>query len=333
MTAQAEAVADRLPAAVRRHLGQPGDIRDLKRLTAGATKATWSFVARVGDRDMDLVMQQSVPQVRVPGGAPTFPRLSGDEDARLMIAADAAGVPVPPVRFILDEADGLDTGWVMDFVAGETLGRRINTADAYADARRNLAAECGAALARIHAIDPAPFDFLVDHTPAVCLAVYRAVVDRSGLVTPALELGLKWAEAHLPRDARTTLCHGDFRNGNLIVDQGGLAAILDWEIAHLGDPMSDLGWICVNTWRFGGAEPVGGFGAREDMFRAYEAAGGGAVDPDHVLFWEIFGSVKWAIMCLKRIRASLDAGERHIEAAAIGRRIEEPLYDFVRLIA
>ena len=106
-----------------------------------------------------------------------------------------------------------------------------------------------------------------------------------------------------------------------------MRCVLDWELAHLGDPMLDLGWICVKTWRFGGGLPVGGFGHRDDLFRAYEQAGGGPVAPGHVRFWEAFGCVKWALMCLHKAGT-----ERSVEAVAIGRRIEEPLLDFLDLI-
>ena len=81
--------------------------------------------------------------------------------------------------------------------------------------------------------------------------------------------------------------HGDFRHGNLIIGPDGVRAVLDWELAHLGDPMEDLGWICVNSWRFGEIDkPVGGFGTREELFAGYEAAGR-RVDPERV---EILGS-------------------------------------------
>jgi aminoglycoside phosphotransferase (APT) family kinase protein len=146
-------------------------------------------------------------------------------------------------------------------------------------------------------------------------------------------LGLRWAEERAPRDARSTVVHGDFRTGNLIVGEDGLRAVLDWEVAQICDPMQDLGWLCVKTWRFGGPQPVGGFGAREDLFAAYEQASGSAVDPRHVLFWEAFGSVKWAIMCLRKgLRYTDGTEDVSVEQSAIGRRVEEPLWDFLNLI-
>ena len=152
---------------------------------------------------------------------------------------------------------------------------------------------------------------------------------------PAVELGLRWVAEHLPPAPRTSVVHGDFRNGNLIIGDDGVRCVLDWELAHLGDPMLDLGWICVKTWRFGGSLPVGGFGHRDDLFRAYEQAGGGPVDPAHVRFWEAFGCVKWALMCMHKglgAQGAVPGARRSVEAVAIGRRIEEPLLDLLDLI-
>src|SRR3712207_8513465 len=91
---------------------------------------------------------------------------------------------------------------------------------------------------------------------------------------------------------------GDFRLGNLIVGPDGLRAVLDWELVHLGDPMEDLGWLCVRAWRFGGRPRGGGLREPPDLFAPYEAASGGAVDARGVRWWEGLGSLTWGIMCI-----------------------------------
>ena len=138
------------------------------------------------------------------------------------------------------------------------------------------------------------------------------------------ELALRWLREHDPGpSSEVTLVHGDFRHGNLIIGPDGVRAVLDWELAHFGDPMEDLGWICVNSWRFGEIDkPVGGFGTREELFAGYEEAGR-KVDPDRVMFWEVMGTLRWGIMCcgmMQRFRAgprSLD-GARHDRPALVG---------------
>jgi aminoglycoside phosphotransferase (APT) family kinase protein len=128
--------------------------------------------------------------------------------------------------------------------------------------------------------------------------------------------------------------HADFRTGNLIVGPEGLRCVLDWEIARIGDPMQDLAVLCLRSWRFGGSEPVGGFGRREDLYAAYEAAGGERVDPERVRFWEVLNNLKWAISCVRRGSARrTDGRPARVELAAIGRRLEEPLWDLMNLTA
>jgi aminoglycoside phosphotransferase (APT) family kinase protein len=109
--------------------------------------------------------------------------------------------------------------------------------------------------------------------------------------------------------------------------------VLDWELAHLGDPMEDLGWICVNSWRFGEIDkPVGGFGSREELFAGYEAAGR-KVDAARVMFWEVMGTLRWGVMCcgmMQRFRAGPD---HSMERAMIGRRASETEIDLLRLLA
>ncbi|HYM01667.1 MAG TPA: phosphotransferase family protein [Stellaceae bacterium] len=334
MTEQ-ENLRAKLGAAVARHLGNPGDISDLKRLTGGATKATWSFSARIGDDTVPLVVQLSRPRASLAADDPLaeLPRVVGRDDAAMMIAAAAAGVPAPPVRATLTPEDGLGPGVVMGFVAGETIARRILREERFAPLRRGFAAQCGVILGRIHAMDRAPLSFLKLFGAAENIALYRRVFDACDHPQPVIELGLRWAEDHVPDQRRSTVVHGDFRLGNLICGTEDIRAVIDWEIGALGDPLQDLGWLCVRTWRFGGRAPVGGIGSRADLFAAYERATGTVVDPAHVRFWEAFGSIKWAIMCLMKGQEHRRTGKRTVEQQAIGRRMEEPLHDFLQLLA
>lgn len=318
---------EQLSIAVRRHLGPPGEVRALTRLTGGATKSTWSFDAVVGADTLPLILQQAIG-----GAAALRPSVRGKEDAALMRAAARAGVPAPQIRFVLDEDDGLGEGYATDRFEGETLGRKINTDPRLAAVRPRLAGQCGRILAAIHRIDPTDLGFLATQTAAQQLAAYRMLADAFDHPLPALELALRWVSEHLPEEPRTTVVHGDFRNGNLIVGEDGIRCVLDWELAQRGDPMLDLGWLCVKTWRFGGSLPVGGFGRREDLFEAYERAGGGAVDPARVRFWEAFGCIKWALMCMGKGLGAARGTRGGVEAVAIGRRIEEPLLDFLDLV-
>ena len=151
---------------------------------------------------------------------------------------------------------------------------------------------------------------------------------------PVFELALRWLRDHDPGPStEVTLVHGDFRHGNLIIGPDGVRAVLDWELAHLGDPMEDLGWICVNSWRFGEIDkPVGGFGSREELFAGYEAAGR-KVDPARVIFWEVMGTLRWGVMCCGMMQRFRIGPDHSMERAMIGRRSSETEIDLLRLLA
>jgi aminoglycoside phosphotransferase (APT) family kinase protein len=318
----------RIQSLVERRIGSPGTLHELRRLTGGANRATWSFDADVGAKRESFILQQSTESEDPVAGV--TPEVDSDQQARLMIAAVEAGAPAPRVRAILEAEDGLGRGYITERVAGETLGPRILRDERYAGARKLMASQCGEILAAIHSIEPSKAPYLMRQNAAEHVEAHRKIVDHFGLHLPALELALRWAIENIPKHQRHTVVHGDFRLGNLIVGEEGIRCVLDWELAQSGDPMQDLGWLCIRTWRFGGSQPVGGFGSREDLFAAYERASGHSVDPAHVRFWEAFGNVKWAVDCLRLGARGIE--ETGIERSAIGRRIEEPLWDFLNLI-
>ncbi len=185
-------------------------------------------------------------------------------------------------------------------VEGETLGGRIVKGEAFTAIRpQQLARQCGQILTRIHALDLAGFPSLKRSTPQSLLARWFEAYRATAWQRPVFELAFRWLGQNCPPPPKQPhLVHGDFRNGNLMIGQAGVCAVLDWELAHVGDPMEDLGWICVNSWRFGRADKiVGGFGDHDDLFAGYEAAGGATVDRAVAKWWEVFGSLKWGVMC------------------------------------
>jgi aminoglycoside phosphotransferase (APT) family kinase protein len=286
-------------------------IRELRRLSGGATSETWSFDAVLDDGS-------AVPLVLRRTRGPTV-----DEGA-LLRAAATAGVPVPGV---VAELGG---GLVLARIEGETIPRRILRERALDGARGRLAGQCGEILARLHAI---PVDAVPGLEHPDPLPVWRAMLDGLEQPHPAFELALRWLREREPPRGRTSIVHGDFRNGNLVVGPDGVRAVLDWELAHLGDPMEDLGWLCVRAWRFGeDARRVGGFGDERELFTAYEEAGGGDVDPVTVRWWEVLGTLKWGIMCIVQAVTHLSGASRSVELAAIGRRVCENEWDLLDLI-
>ncbi|MFO7590610.1 MAG: phosphotransferase family protein [Acidimicrobiia bacterium] len=316
-----------LAAAVGRHLGTTVEIRDLVRLSGGASRETWAFdAASSDDTTLALVLR------RDPGAS--VGQSARETEFELLRAAGAGGVAVPTVRFVVEPADGLGSGLVMERIKGETIPRRILRDDAYADARAVLTRQCGEAAARVHALDVGTLPALPVLGAREQIEQYRGVLDSIGEPHPAFELALRWLADHAPPEVEPRLVHGDFRNGNLVVGPDGLRAVLDWELAHLGDPVEDLGWCCVRSWRFGNVDrPVGGFGTVEGLLDAYVAAGGEPVDPDHLRYWETFGTLKWGVICGGQAFTHLSGIVRSVELATLGRRIAETEWDVLGLIA
>ncbi len=305
-------------------------IAGLARLSGGASQETWAFDVITAAAPAPLILRRAPPNYR-----PSPMSVGLEVEARLIELAGAAGVPSPRVRHVLAPQDGLGTGFIMDRIAGETIARKILRDAAFAAVRPRLARQVGKILARIHAIDPARLPPLRIVTAETALEDVRSTLAADGTPRPAFELALRWLTEHPPPPPRAlTLVHGDFRNGNLVISADGVAAVLDWEIARLGDPVQDIGWICVNSWRFGEIDkPVGGFGPLEDLIDGYRTAGGADVDPQAVRWWETFGTLQWGTICLGMYARFRSGDDRSIERALISRRVSETEIDLLRLLA
>jgi aminoglycoside phosphotransferase (APT) family kinase protein len=200
-----------------------------------------------------------------------------------------------------------------------------------------LPGQLAAALAAIHSLPVLALESMLPPAgadPALAqIEEWEHQLDEIGEPLPAVELGLSWLRANAPEPAERRLVHGDFRLGNFIVDERGLAAVIDWELAHLGDPAEDIGWLCIRSWRFGNDDrPIAGVGGLDEFVSAYEAAGGAQIDLDRVRYWEVFGNVKWAIICARQAHDHLTGLRRSHELASLGRRICEPEWDLRELI-
>jgi aminoglycoside phosphotransferase (APT) family kinase protein len=294
-------------------------VTDAVRLSGGASQETWSFNIVYPAGNVAAILRRAPSGY---GAAPT--RAAGlNAEAVLMQRAYEAGVPSPQVLYVLQPQDELGTGFIMDLVEGETIPRKILRDEQFAQARPKLARQLGQVLAIIHGQDLTQLPELRRMTPTGEIAELERDYRSFDWPRPVFELALRWLRDHDPGPSReTTLVHGDFRHGNLIIGPHGVRAVLDWELAHLGDPMEDLGWICVNSWRFGEIDkPVGGFGSREELFAGYEAAGR-RVDPD-----------RWGVMCCGMMQRFRSGPEHSIERAMIGRRSSETEIDLLRLLA
>jgi aminoglycoside phosphotransferase (APT) family kinase protein len=316
-----------LEERVGRLLGTASRVVRLERMTGGASRETWALDVVAGDGSVRaLVLRRCRPDAR---------HRSMALEARVTEAAGAAGVPVPAVLHASDDPADVGGPYLLAArVEGESIARRIFRMldGAGGVGRRRLAQDSAVALARLHTVDPAAVDGL--EVAADPVAAQRQAIDETGVVSPAFELALRWLGTHRPSPSPPSVVHGDFRVGNLIAGPGGLAAVLDWELAHTGDPLEDLGWFCARPWRFGEDRlEAGGLTSRRDWVAAYEAESGRGVEPEALDWWVTMANLNWGVICGIQAERHLSGAERSVELAAIGRRRAEADYDVLACLA
>ena len=314
-----EGLAGVLAARLHRLWGIPVEVTGLTQLSGGASREAWDITITTGAEERHLILLRS--------SAERVLALEKDIDveAAAMMKAREAGVPAPELH---DHGDGAlgQAYLLMERLDGETIPRRLLRDDAYAKARPGLARRFGEVLARLHQVDPVTIPGL----PQVdALAQLKELYQAFAEPRPALEIGLRWLSENEPAPVPDTLVHGDFRTGNLMISRQGLTGVLDWELTHRGDPRQDLGWLCTKAWRFGSPEPVGGFGRREDLMAGYADGGGTPPDEQTQRWWELYGTVRWGLLCRRQAERYLAEGDPSIEYAVLGRRVCEQEWDIL----
>lgn len=348
-------MADRLLAALAagKEIGDSNAARivGLRRLSGGANMETWAFDRESVGSIEPLILRRLPGAPATSGSNPaaaadkaaqyaaasaserTVGELSLADEAALIVIAGRHGVPVPTVRQVLHGEHALGQGYIMSRERGEALPFRLLADERYRNAREQLAYQCGQTLARIHQIPLAALpQNLPDHSGVILFQRAQALLDSYGNVSPVLQLGLNWLRNNQRSAPRRTLVHGDFRNGNLLVDEDGLVAVLDWELAHIGDPLQDLGYISANVWRFGTSKPVGGFGEYTDLLAGYASVCGEAPSMADIRYWQVHAALSWGMVCLLMLQMYRSGQDASLERAAIGRRLSEAEIDLLLLL-
>lgn len=307
----------------------------LVRMSGGASKETWAFDLTPGEPGAPIPLV-----LRIERSSPLPVSLDLEAEFRLLREVYQAGLPVPQPYWQGREALG-SPFTVTARLEGETLVRRLHREERFARARQILPEQLVETLARIHGLPLAGgrFDFLPrrcqSRTPALAeLLFYENLLNQHAPDPhPAIEFVIRWLKRRLPPSRDPVLLHGDYRLGNVIFTETGMQAVLDWELAHWGDAHEDVGFISVQAWRFGRDDlPVGGIGRREDFYRAYEQAGGGPLDRESLLFWEVFGNLKWSIITILQAGPFLHGASDSIELASLGRKTGEVELQMLTLI-
>lgn len=294
-------------------------LSNLARLSGGANMESWSF-----DWGGAGYVLRRAPSAEMMEGRP----FGHDVEAALVRAARAGGVLAPEVVGELHADDGLGTGYVMKRVEAEVSPPKI-----LADPPASLIDDLARELARIHAIAPRDDIPLPHMDTAAALADLKTRFAAYGGDRPIIALAIKWCEDNLPAPSDPKLVHGDLRMGNVMVAPDGLAAVLDWELAHWGDPHEDLAYGCMTVWRFGHIDkPAFGCADLDSYFAAYEAHGGGTVDRARFRFWLVYRTLWWALGCMQMGDIWRSGVDRSLERAVIGRRTSENELDLLLLL-
>ncbi len=319
MTATTEGLMEGLSRAMTR-VGAEAPVA-LERLTGGATMESWRFACG-GD---EFVLRRA-PSLDFMKDRP----FGHDVEAAVIRAANAAGVTAPEVIVELEPEDGIGSGFVMRALGGTPNPKLILEMDDPEALLREVARD----LARIHSLgrnDVPEAVPVMDYRQAI--ADLRQQFEEAGGDRPIIALGLKWMEDNCPEPVEPVLIHGDYRMGNLLAEPGKLTGVLDWELAHFGDPHEDLSFGCMAVWRFTRYDrPALGLGSLEDYFAAYEAEAGVEVDRERFRYWLIHRTVWWALGCLKMAQIWRSGEDRMLERVVISRRTSEQELDLLMLL-
>ncbi|VBA36504.1 hypothetical protein LAUMK136_01422 [Mycobacterium attenuatum] len=302
-------------------LGAEVAIENLRVLTGGASRTTSAFDAVVSAERRPLILRI---------GPPDDVHAGMELEARVQAAAAAAGAPVPHILLADDSPAALGNPFLIcEEVEGETIVRRIQR-QLDDPGRTRLLRQCARALAAIHRAEWNGLG-LVREDP---VEQWRDRLDAMGDTTATFEWAFRWLAARRPPPSTAVLVHGDFRMGNLMVDGSDLAAVLDWELVHVGEAYEDLAWFCVRAWRFGAAASLGagGLGSIESLLQAYEEAGGATVDRAAFRWWLVLATLRWGVICRYQAERHLSGRTRSVELAAIGRRVCENEWDLLELL-
>ena len=299
-------------------------IKQLVPLTGGASADINRIILANED---ELIVRRTLSQEK---SVMAIPKIL---EAKIQKVVKKNGAPVPAIIFEFSEGEEIGEGYVMEAIPGETIPRKILRDVKFATAREKLPFEIGKSLAKIHqtklddlkALDQVTFSDSLEKLFQVYLSFNQP--------QPVFDLAFKWLESKEITEYGDVLVHGDFRFGNFIISEENLESIIDWELAHIGNPMEDLGWLCVRSWRFGNVEKrVGGLGDIKDLIAGYESNSDIKIDESQLDVWQLYGSLRWGVICMMQTFAHLSGMVNSVEKAAIGRRVSETEFDLMNMI-
>ncbi len=302
-------LAERLEAYLTRHFGAPTTVRDLSRIPGGASRETYRFDAIVEGAVRPLILRRD----------PTASLIETDRSLEYLAFQsfhDRAPVPEP----IVLETQGAELErpfFIMTRVDGGAAASPF-TVQPYGPHAQVIGETFFAALGAIAATDPAGLPLAqaaVAPEPGECWRValdhWAAVIEADEqhpqpIVRAAIR---RLRRAPPPPATAVRVVHGDYRTGNFLHDgQGKILAILDWEMAHLGDPLEDLAWAIDPLWSHYDEGRVAGMIPRDEALAIWSRTSGLPIDPTALAWWELFSAVKGQAIWTSAAREYRDGG-------------------------
>jgi len=294
-----EELSAKLAAYLRGKLAAPDlSVYDLSRIPGGASRETYRLRARF-TKDGAAVERKLILRRDPPASLIETER---SVEFRAYQAFHAQGFPVPEPIALETAGAALERPFFIMSEIEDAQAVSVLAPDPYGEQREKVGRAFWTVLGRIAAADPkelglADFDGAksVEDCWSHELARWEKVIDEDELEPqPIARAALRWLKRHPPPPAqKIALVHGDYRSGNFLRDgQGRIRAILDWEMAHLGDPLEDLGWALDPLWAHHDPSRPGGMLPRADAIAVWEKTSGLKADPKALLWWEIFASLK-----------------------------------------
>jgi aminoglycoside phosphotransferase (APT) family kinase protein len=326
---------ERLQAYLQAQCGRPVRVGALKRFPVGFSWVTIGFTATGVEEDEETKLI-----LRLGPDYGLFAPYSALPQALSMQSLEGSGVPVPKVYWCGDDPSILGAPFLItDRARGAAVIPWAGTKPLEDGLRLALADQFIDALAGIHRLDwqERPIARLAGNvTPASAARRevdsweerYRAWAQRP---FPMFEWGAKWLRAHCPEAPRVSIVHGDYRTGNFLAEGPRITAILDWELAHLGDPHEDLGWASLPMY-MAGTKLVSKLIAPESFYEKYGAKVGFEVSQRSVRFYQAFSLLKLAATHMAAARCFENGRLDDMRMPAMGTQIHTCLRQLERTI-
>jgi aminoglycoside phosphotransferase (APT) family kinase protein len=310
-----EVLVPRLQHLVEQRMpGSSPVVRELRQLSGGLSRGTWRLRLQVAGEptDLDLVLQL----------LPASGLLESDLAAEFALLSVLADTSVPAARPYWLDADGSvlgAPGLITGFLEGTCDPFILSSGDSL-EARVDLAKRLMSLLASLVSIDTevlASAGALKDPgTDAAQLTVEDWTQRHESVrleASPELALIRTWLLDRAPETPRRVLVHGDFKPGNVLIHDHRVTALLDWETAHVGSPLEDLGWVTNPVRRR--EHQIEGHWEVPQMIEAFEHGTGIVVDPDELRWWNVFACYKLAVIIHAGVHGYLTGGLPHLHHA------------------